>query len=155
METTAALQQAVAALGRTRLRIRPFEDSFFGEGVIAGHSCLCVHDTPENPCPCPPWPIVMIPRDSILAKGESRRQSQEGEHLAWVEVDSSAQLRVLTATTMPAGLYDKMTRGAGPGATAFRPSRLDAWIKYMADYWNWVLYEAWGPLPSEPPEPPD
>ncbi|HKJ55071.1 MAG TPA: hypothetical protein VJ978_03715, partial [Nitriliruptoraceae bacterium] len=40
------------------------------------------------------------------------------------------------------------------GSAAMRRSRLDDWLRYQKEFWYYVTVGAWGPLPTQPPEPP-
>jgi hypothetical protein len=55
--------------------------------------CLCVQDSPDNPCPCK-GPIVWLPKDKILKSGKSGRNNHEGSEVHWFEVANGAEIMV-------------------------------------------------------------
>jgi hypothetical protein len=59
--------------------------------------CLCVHDSPDSPCPCT-GPIVWVPRIAILQSGPSNRLSDDGRAIERVTVRRKTEL-VVDATS--------------------------------------------------------
>jgi hypothetical protein len=56
--------------------------------------CLCVQDSPDNPCPCKDPIIVWLPKDKILKSGKSRRKNHEGSEVYWFEMTNGADVMV-------------------------------------------------------------
>jgi hypothetical protein len=56
--------------------------------------CLCVQDSPDNPCPCPPGPIWWLRTDTILAEGDSGRKDADGNELRYFDVFLGSQFLV-------------------------------------------------------------
>ena len=63
--------------------------------------CICVQDSPENPCPCE-GPIIWIPRDGILTTERSSRKGHDGQSLAVITVASDAKLVLERQSTVSA-----------------------------------------------------
>jgi hypothetical protein len=94
--------------------------------------CLCVHDSPDNPCPCN-GPIIWIPEGSI----RNRRKLGRGTEGS-VELDVEASARVFLEDTREIGGQDSDARLMRLGADGqfeavtdtlwvqeFSPMRLD------------------------------
>jgi len=153
MDASEFFPKALGEIGRSRIVYREVSGGYFGDDHIVGVPCFCVQDTPDNPCPCPSWPWVLIPRRSVLDSGGSDRSTSDGEGLSWVEVDASTSAILLAPTEVAAG--DLVAAGMRePGSAAMRRSRLDDWLRYQKEFWYYVTVGAWGPLPTQPPEPP-
>ena len=58
------------------------------------YPCLCVQDSPDNPCPCPPGPIWWLRTDTILAEGDSGRKDADGNELRYFDVFLGSQFLV-------------------------------------------------------------
>ena len=155
MEAAKAIRDAVEGVGRQRLTVRKLSSQFLGDDIMIVAPCLCVQDSPDNPCPCPPWPMIMVPRASILDEGETSRRTADGDDLTWLEVEAALSLIQLSASRVRADqiLADSNDRFGGH-ATTLRRRRLDEALEYMRAYWYWVTVGAWGPLPERKPEPP-
>lgn len=75
--------------------------------------CLCVHDSPDNPCPCT-GPIVWVPRAGILESGLSNRRSDDGRMIERVVVRRKTELVVDAASRVPVErfLAEQAARGS-------------------------------------------
>ena len=67
--------------------------------------CLCVHDSPENPCPCPPH-IWWLRSDMILAEGDAGRKDHEGNELRYFDVLAESKVIVESVQTVSAGALE-------------------------------------------------
>lgn len=71
--------------------------------------CLCVHDSPDSPCPCD-GPIVWLPDDAVFSRGPSGRETVGGEELHEFRIDRDARVGVEMTLPMTAqGLSRLMT----------------------------------------------
>jgi hypothetical protein len=59
--------------------------------------CLCVQDSPANPCPCT-GPIVWIPRAAVLQSGPTNRRSEDGRAIERVVVRRETELVIDAAS---------------------------------------------------------
>ncbi len=55
--------------------------------------CLCVQDSPDNPCPCT-GPIVWVPRTAILRSEALNRTSEDGRVIERLEIRRETELVV-------------------------------------------------------------
>jgi hypothetical protein len=155
VEAMKAIREAMTSIGQTRLVFRPLTGDLFDDDMVLGIPCLCVQDSPENPCRCPAWPIIAFPRALVLAEGESDRSAEDGEQLLWADLARDSRIVLLSATSLPVGAFRAAIEAReGRQVPGWPGSRIDEMIRYMAAYWQYVLYDAWGPLPERPPEPP-
>jgi len=73
--------------------------------------CLCVHDSPDNPCPCK-GPIFWIPNGDILFRQETRRQGLVGgTRQSMIELRIQPKSRVFldqTSKSSEKGFGDRM-----------------------------------------------
>ena len=56
--------------------------------------CLCVQDSPDNPCPCPPGRTWWLRSDMILAEGDSGRKDADGNELRYFDVFLESRILV-------------------------------------------------------------
>ena len=58
--------------------------------------CICVQDTPENPCPCKGTPpiIVWLPKGKILKSYKSDKGNHDGRELTVFEIEKDATVFV-------------------------------------------------------------
>lgn len=56
--------------------------------------CLCVHDSPDSPCPCRKLPpiIVWLPEDRIFKQSPADKKNHDGRELTLFEVENTAQI---------------------------------------------------------------
>lgn len=106
------LMQSESSRTKPRIVISgvPLESDDAGRQAIV--SCLCVQDSPENPCPCD-GPIVWFPKESVL---ESRRMSQvssEGEARYEYGLDPNAAVTVELVRTASASKVASLLGNAG------------------------------------------
>lgn len=66
--------------------------------------CLCVHDSPDNPCPCT-GPIIWIPDRFLRAK----RKARHGEEGA-IEFDLDGKTRIFLEDSREVGTIESGTR---------------------------------------------
>ena len=62
------------------------------QNLIPIWGCVCVQDSPDNPCPCR-W-IVWLPKDRILRSGKTQLKSPEGHEIHWFRVANDARVLV-------------------------------------------------------------
>lgn len=55
--------------------------------------CLCVQDSPENPCPCSDF-IIWLPLDKVIASRETERRSVDSQPLYLFTVASDAEVLI-------------------------------------------------------------
>jgi hypothetical protein len=73
------------------------------KGCIPILGCLCVHDSPDSPCPCK-GPIFWIPEKDVLFRQTARRQGLVGgSEQALLEVQLRPDTKVFVDTTSKAG----------------------------------------------------
>jgi hypothetical protein len=73
------------------------------KGCIPILGCLCVHDSPESPCPCK-GPIFWIPEKDILFKQATRRQATVGRaEQSLLEIQLHPMTKLFVDTTSKAG----------------------------------------------------
>jgi hypothetical protein len=56
--------------------------------------CLCVQDSPENPCPCDHGLILWVKVSSIVEKGTSERKDSKGNLLNFYDIDINEEISV-------------------------------------------------------------
>ena len=79
---------------------RPASGLFGIKGCTPILFCLCVHSSPDNPCPCD-GPVAWIPDASIIHKQTTRRFAKIlGERRALVELQVKPELRIFVDTTI-------------------------------------------------------
>lgn len=84
--------------------------------------CLCVQDSPENPCPCN-GPIVWLPRDGVMRTDRDFRQSEDGMSVDRFRVARGAKALVDRIDSVPvetllgAALPKKAADGCGCAPT--------------------------------------
>jgi hypothetical protein len=109
-DARAARAERLANVGREiQLVGRPVQGDFDGRLIIIG--CLCVQDTPENPCPCKDW-IWHIPLSGVLNRSEKERCDVDGEPLITVTVDPSTDIVIERAKRLKARNLDRARRAA-------------------------------------------
>lgn len=79
--------------------------------------CLCVHDSPDNPCPCPPW-IWWLRSDMILAEGGAGHKDHEGNELRYFDVAVESKIVVESMQTVSAGALKSLGGNLSPSAVA-------------------------------------
>ena len=80
-----------------RIISRPANQIGGPRGCIPILWCLCVHDSPDNPCPCN-GPIIWFPERSIRGR---RKMKHGGEGL--IEIDVEASTKVFLEDTREVG----------------------------------------------------
>ncbi|WP_062387265.1 hypothetical protein [Demequina iriomotensis] len=71
-------------------------------GWIIIAPCVCVQDTPENPCPCNWGTTIWIREDAVISRDRSgRRSPTSGDEIVDLKVDRSAQVVVESTRTVP------------------------------------------------------
>jgi hypothetical protein len=105
-------------------------------------SCFCVHDAPEDPCPCM-GPIIGIPTDLLRAERPSRRRDEDGRELVEFVIDRDARLIIEKPRTLKAGTYAALANGRSNGRrpisglqrqSAGGPGPANAWIAWTT-FW--------------------
>ncbi|MDD9716903.1 hypothetical protein PVW48_09120 [Dinoroseobacter sp. PD6] len=78
--------------------------------------CLCVQDSPDNPCPCT-GPIVWLPRDGVVRSEPALRRSDEGRAIDRYRVTRGAKVLVDRIESLPveALLRDPAPKPGGCG----------------------------------------
>lgn len=69
--------------------------------------CLCVQDSPDNPCPCPPGRTWWLRSDMILAEGDSGRKDADGNELRYFDVPVESRILVESMQSVSAGALKK------------------------------------------------
>ena len=69
------------------------KDSFIAVGL-----CLCVHDSPENPCPCS-GPIIWIPTDKLIGTGKIESNDKEVKYYFDISADATLYFEELVPFT--------------------------------------------------------
>ena len=89
--------------------------------------CLCVQDSPENPCPCKDRPpiIVWLPEESVFKSYKSDKLNHDGRELTVFEMDKDAtifveKLQPVHLRKISGGPLYKLN-GNGSGSTPPRP----------------------------------
>ncbi len=54
--------------------------------------CLCVQDSPDNPCPCDHSTVWWIMRGDIVKKGRSTKRDHDGNKLYFFDIDINANV---------------------------------------------------------------
>lgn len=94
--------------------------------------CLCVQDSPDNPCPCH-GPVVWLKRDDILASQVGVRRGAGGERVDRFIVAPGATVIVDSATEMTIERIVE-TFGHGPSVTSVCPERVLDPSKDLANF---------------------
>jgi hypothetical protein len=68
--------------------------------------CVCVQDTPQNPCPCYSRPpiIVWLLKDDIIKSGKTNALNHDGQELYFFELKNQAMVQV--ETMIPTAVTD-------------------------------------------------
>jgi hypothetical protein len=84
--------------------------------------CLCVQDSPDSPCPCPPR-VWWLRSDMIVAEGKANRKDHQGNELEYFDVRVDSKIVVETMHSVSAELLrtrlwtrDGLMRLTFPGA---------------------------------------
>lgn len=105
-----------------RMIARPAAGIAGPRGCIPILWCLCVHDSPDSPCPCD-GPIIWIPEISI----RNRRRAKHRED-GVLELDLSGKTKVFVEDTQEAdGTGTRVLRKTGEGA--FEPIEEAVWVQ--------------------------
>jgi hypothetical protein len=98
------------------------------EGALILVPCLCVQDSPDNPCPCNDWLKWIIGRKDILGEPEkTERKNSSGESVFRVRVASDAKVIVEKGQAMPAELAAAMTTSQTARAAMLPPRSPFPW----------------------------
>ncbi|HEY6505649.1 MAG TPA: hypothetical protein VIZ28_16855 [Chitinophagaceae bacterium] len=74
--------------------------------------CICVQDTPENPCPCNEDFIIWIPTKDILDIKKSGKKNQEDKNIYVVRLNVNAEVQVeFTLPISVKKLFDTKSSG--------------------------------------------
>ena len=69
-------------------------------GFVIVQPCLCVQDSPENPCPCPDIFKILIPKDAVIGEMENTgRKSSDQQEL--IRIWISRRQDVMLEATVP------------------------------------------------------
>lgn len=68
--------------------------------------CICVQDTPQNPCPCKQ--IIWLPKDKIFGSGKTKRHNRDGHEIHWFKVKNDAEIIVESHDTMRISQYSNI-----------------------------------------------
>jgi hypothetical protein len=90
----------------------------FARGLRGIQHCLCVQDSPENPCPCT-GPLLWISKDDIVAERPAGRSDHDGRELTLFAVRREARLVVDRPRQVRADAYlraatRRLRRSANP-----------------------------------------
>ena len=69
--------------------------------------CLCVHDSPDSPCPCPPH-LWWLRADMIVDDGDADREDHEGNKLQYFDVLVESKIMVETMQSVSAGALKRL-----------------------------------------------
>lgn len=98
-------------------------DDDFAPGLRAIQHCLCVQDTPDNPCQCK-GPLLWVPEGAIVSEGPSGRTDEDGRKLKEFAVRRDAQLIVERPTSIRADTFLRLsTLFSGPAGSRPLPGR--------------------------------
>ena len=70
-----------------------------GRTLLPFVGCLCVQDSPENPCPCTDC-ILWIDKKAILAKEPIHRTSTDGVQLEVISIKKNSEIRLESHTVV-------------------------------------------------------
>lgn len=77
--------------------------------------CFCVHDSPENPCPCmEDGPIWWLQGDAVLNEGDAGRKGHEGEELHFFDVRLDSQIMVESVQPVRASDLKRLEGAVSP-----------------------------------------
>lgn len=93
---------------------------------IAISPCLCVWDSPDNPCACKPGTFWWLAQDAIVAQGNSGRQGHHRRELQFFDlfvdsniiVESVATVSVAALKLLGKAITDEHVRDLAFGACA-------------------------------------
>jgi hypothetical protein len=101
--------------------------------------CICVQDSPENPCPCNPDHRWWLRDDTIIAHGKSGRRDHEGKELQFFDVLVDSKIMVESVELVSAGelrgMHNPVTPAQNPdrAATEAELRRVLGTIKFSID----------------------
>jgi hypothetical protein len=76
--------------------------------------CLCVQDSPENPCPCNTGTLWWLREDAIVAQGKSERKDHHGKELQFFDVAVESKIMVESLQPVSAGVLKSLGNGVTP-----------------------------------------
>lgn len=69
------------------------------KGQIPVNACVCVQDSPSNPCRC--GSILWLEETSILKSGDTKHTDSSGRTIEWFSVPETTDVELLKVETMP------------------------------------------------------
>jgi hypothetical protein len=78
------------------------------------HPCFCVHDAPDNPCPCPKHIIWWLRRDTLFAKGDTRHKDHDSNDLQYFDVQLEATIMVEMTHAVSAAALKRLGTNVNP-----------------------------------------
>jgi hypothetical protein len=76
----------------------------FARGLRGIRHCLCVQDSPDNPCPCT-GPLLWISKEDIVSEGPAGRRDRDARELTRLAVRRDARLVVERPRAVRADRY--------------------------------------------------
>lgn len=86
-----ALNRAASKRIQQVVEIDRSEQLIAGQKHLAFIHCLCVQDSPENPCPCR-GPLFWVPSDLIFRSEPTGRKSVEGDEVVNIDIAEDAHV---------------------------------------------------------------
>lgn len=97
-----------------------FERETAKAGVRAGRRyrlfqpCLCVQDSPQNPCPCDDTSFWWLLEDAIIGGGNAGRRDHHGQELQFFDVLIDSKIMVETVRPVSAGVLKGLGQNISP-----------------------------------------
>jgi len=128
MEYAAAKRQMVTEathVGIEGVRLQTRGKEAAGEGLIGIGWCVCVQDSPENPCPCNGG-ILWLPEAAVVNESDTGRKSADGDDILRFMVKRDADIVVETYSPVRADALSRIERSVSssgnlPGKGGRRP----------------------------------
>jgi hypothetical protein len=125
MNYTQAKLQQLNAISTYRIYGHPidFDNDTGDEGVARRgwrpvRPCLCVHDSPQNPCPCDKTFVWWLSEEAIIQKGASGRKDERGGEVQYFDVLVESNIMVESVHSVRAGTLKKLE--SSPSFMRFR-----------------------------------
>ncbi len=135
--------------------------------------CLCVWDSPQNPCRCDDGMLWWLPADAIIGEDKAGRKDHHGKELQFFDVRIDSKILVETVRPVSAGALKGLGQNISPQTVLLTGLLLDAggksrpltqkeknwlmdFLEAGGDVVGSLLEDLFAPLrfPGWPPEPP-